>query len=166
MASKFTQQVADEILEYMRNQAGLSRAAAMAGVTRQTVWNWRKAGRDAGRGPKYRFDVEVSRIEAQKIATAEQTVSRLMRQRDDARVALNAATFLLERTAAAEYGRKDFLRVEVDAELQRTLEEVQPLMPHDHFQSFMRALAQVKGVELPPDVIDVQALGLTAGETE
>jgi hypothetical protein len=110
--SKFTAEKSDEIIAAMKAGAGVVRASEIAGITRQTVWNWRKAGRVAREGPQYEFDLEVLKLEAADIASAERTVKAAMRQRDDTRTALNAATWFLERRAPDEYARNDKLTID------------------------------------------------------
>ena len=110
--SKFTREKAEAILADMRRGSGLGEAAQMQMVTRQTVWNWRKAGRASGRGAKHEFDLQVQALEAQDTAAAAATVKRTMRQRDDIKSALNAATWWLERKLPEEFGRHDKLTID------------------------------------------------------
>ena len=78
--SKFSRAKSEEIVAAMRAGAGLGEAAEISHITRQTVWNWRKEGRIAGRGAKYEFDLQVGAIEAGDVATAARTVKNAMRQ--------------------------------------------------------------------------------------
>ena len=149
MASKFTKEKSDEILAAMRAGAGLTRAAQMGGITRQTVWNWRKAGRVALRGAKYDFDLEVTKLEASDIAAAERTVKAAMRQRDDAKTALNAATWFLERRAPDEYARNDKLTIDHGNLAVQLLDFLRERLDADTYDRVLAAISPDGDTEAP-----------------
>lgn len=115
--SKFNQERAADIIKYLKQGSGLVRASQRARVTRQTVWNWRRRGRNLGEGPLYEFDMEILRIEAEQVSSAENTVKRIMTDRADNRSALNAAKWFLEKRAPEEYGNKETLAVQIRQEM-------------------------------------------------
>jgi len=143
--SKFTREKADAILDDMRRGSGLGEAAQMQMVTRQTVWNWRKAGRASGRGAKHEFDLQIQALEAQDTAAAAATVKRTMRQRDDVKSALNAATWWLERKLPDEFGRHDRLTVDHADIAKQFLDYLRDRLDGDTYNRVLAALAPDTG---------------------
>ena len=143
--SKFTVEKSNNIVAAMRAGAGLVRAAEMNGVTRQTVWNWRKAGKKSGRGAKYDFDLLVTTEEAKGIAAAERTVGEVMRQRTDLNAAANTAKWYLERRAPDEYGRHDKLTIDNGDLAAQLLEYLRERLDGDTYNRVLVALSPDAG---------------------
>ena len=147
--SKFTREKAEAILADMRRGSGLGEAAQMQMVTRQTVWNWRKAGRASGRGAKHEFDLQVQALEAQDTAAAAATVKRTMRQRDDIKSALNAATWWLERKLPEEFGRHDKLTIDHGNLAVQLLDFLRERLDADTYDRVLAAIAPDGDPEAP-----------------
>lgn len=148
--SKFNQERAALIIKYLKQGTELGRAAERARVTRQTVWNWRREGRNEGQGPKFEFDLEVTRLKAERIAQAENRVLQIMQDKSDNRSALNAAKWYLEKQAPDEYGSKadvNALRQELALELMDVLRE---RLDDGQYAAVCRALAPSAGGGGPP----------------
>jgi hypothetical protein len=148
--TKFTPELAKEITDFMRAGAGYGQACQLAGITRQTAWNWRKRGREEGEGAYYKFDIDIGKIEAGDISAAERKVKSIIRS-EDSRYALNAATWYLERRAPDEYGRKDQIKVQVEARMEELVDAVQGRMDPDAFRQFIEAAAEAQGIEFDDD---------------
>lgn len=147
--SKFTREKAEAILADMRRGSGLGEAAQMQMVTRQTVWNWRKAGRASGRGAKHEFDLQVQALEAQDTAAAAATVKRTMRQRDDIKSALNAATWWLERKLPEEFGRHDKLTIDHGNLAVQLLDFLRERLDADTYDRVLAAISPDGDTEAP-----------------
>jgi transposase-like protein len=145
--SKFSVDKANNIVAAMRAGAGLVRAAEINDVTRQTVWNWRKAGRKSGRGAKYEFDLQVTREEAKGIAAAERTVGEVMRQRGDLAAAANTAKWYLERRLPDEYGRHDKLTIDNGDLAQQLLDFLRERLDAETYDRVLAAISPDAGEE-------------------
>lgn len=152
--SKFNQERAAEIVHYMKQGSGLVRACQRARVSRQTVWNWRHAGRNAGAGPKYELDIEILRIEGEHVSGAENTVKRIMTDRTDNRSALNAAKWFLEKRAPEEYGNKETLAVQIRQEMAlEMLDYLRERLDGRVYELVVLALAEASGEGQEPPAL-------------
>lgn len=153
--SKFNQERAADIIRYLKQGSGLVRASQRARVTRQTVWNWRRRGRNEGSGPLYEFDLEIQRIEAEQLTAAENTVKRIMTDRTDNRSALNAAKWFLEKRAPEEYGNKETLAVQIRQEMAlEMLDYLREKLDGRVYEMVLAALDPSGGEGSPPKQIE------------
>lgn len=156
--TKLDDALGEKICESVKAGIGVARAAELAGVARRTVFHWLAKGRrddQAGRANVYtRFLHKYEESSASAIAICEGTVLHAAVHKRDWR----AAVTYLERRVPNEWGRKDTVNIAIDGALQELLDSVQPLMPPDHFRSFLLALAEVRGIKPPEEVIEVSAL--------
>ena len=150
---KFTAARAALILEKMRGGSGFCRAAEMVKITRQTAYNWRRAGRESGRGAKYEFDIAVTEIEAEHVGAAEQVVLVSMAQNTDLKVRLNAATWWLERKLPEEYGRHDKLTIDNGDLAQQLLDFLRERLDAETYDRVLAAIAPDTGEE--PEVLQL-----------
>lgn len=100
---KFTPTVAAAIVSYLKAGNFLEVAAAVAGVSKQTVYDWIKQGRRAGRGEMWIWAIEVEKA----MSFAEVfMVAQIARA---AKVQWQAAAWHLERKYPERWGRRQFL---------------------------------------------------------
>lgn len=127
MASKFTPETCALVIQYLRQGTTLEFAARRARVTAKTVWMWRQQGRREGGGAKYDFDVEITKIEADAVAFAENRIQAIIGDKKNPHLSLNAAKFMLSKRAPEVYGDQQFLvkqlRMEITFEIFDMLQE-------------------------------------------
>lgn len=152
---KWSKLRAGKVLGAMKAGAGLSRAAEIAGVSRQTVWYWRKRGKEEGRGPLFDFDLEVAKIEAGDIASAERTIKEAVRQRVDLKSAINAATWYLERKLPDEYGKHDTLTIDNRNLAVQLLEFLREKLDAATYNRVLVALSPAGSVGADPQVLEL-----------
>lgn len=150
--TKINPELTDRLVNAVRGGVGLQHAAILNSLAPATLQNWMNRGKTAAliagetveNNEFLHFYREVSKARATAISLCEGTILHAaVRKRD-----WKAAVTYLERQVPAEWGRKDMLVVAVDGALQEMLDKVRGLMPVDHFNSLVEAIAQVKGVTL------------------
>lgn len=150
--SKLTREVHEGIVALVKSGISLDYAAEKHNVSREAIRLWMRQGeRDIAAGKKTTRHAKLTK----EIQSAKGTIMSMMegtlvhaavRKRD-----WKAAVTYMERTDPARWGKKDMLRIEVDSALQELLVGVRPLMPFEHFQSLVKAIATIQGVELPDE---------------
>jgi hypothetical protein len=105
------------------------------------------------RGAKYDFDLEVAKLEAADIAAAERRVKQAMRDQSDARTALNAATWFLERRAPEEYGRHDKLTIDNGDLAQQLLDFLRERLDAETYDRVLAAISPDASEE--PEVLQL-----------
>jgi transposase-like protein len=148
--SKFSVEIAEQVVSAIKAGAALGEAADLVGVTRQTIWNWRQQGRKSGSGERYDFDLDVRKEEAKHIAAAQRTIHEIVRQRGDLKAASNTAQWLLERKLPNEYGRHDKLTVDHGNIAQQFLDYLRGRLDADTYDRVLAALVEDAGGEPAP----------------
>lgn len=105
--TKFSPEAVERIIGSMRAGVGLGRAAALEGISAQTLLNWRKKGESDPDGPYGRLFVEALKCEASVDAEAEKTVHAAILDGD-----VKTAQWRLERRHPDEYGPKQEVRMD------------------------------------------------------
>lgn len=99
--TKLTPEVARTIADYVKAGNYIETAAAAAGISKQTLYSWMKAGARATAGPHREF------LDAVEKAQAESEVTDVLRISVAAKSQWQAAAWRLERKNPDRWGRKD-----------------------------------------------------------
>lgn len=105
--TKFSPEAVERIVGSMRAGVGLGRAAALEGISVETLRLWRKKGEADPEGPYGRLFIEAMKCEAMVDADAERTVHASILGGD-----VKAAQWRLERKHPDEYGPKQEVKVD------------------------------------------------------
>jgi hypothetical protein len=165
-ATKLTPEVHRRIVDYLKAGAYLETAAAGAGVSKTTLYDWLRRGARATTGPHHDF------AEAVQHATAEDELRGVLQVERIAggavrpiacpkcgtavpvpaaptNVQLQALLWKLERKYSDRYGGK--LKLEHSERVQRSLESAleaaRPFMRQESYADVIQALAQAMGLE-------------------
>jgi hypothetical protein len=99
---RFDPNVARTIVRYLTSGAFIETAAAAAGISRSTLYEWLRRGREAGRGPFWEFSMDVEKA----LATSEINMCRrIQRAAQDGQ--WQAAAWPLERKFPERWRRRD-----------------------------------------------------------
>lgn len=99
---KLTPEVQEKIVSVIRRGNYIETAAAYAGIAKQTLYNWLRAGERDGEGPCYEFMIEVQK------AMAESEIRDLAQVELASRDNWQAAAWRLERRFPKRWGRQDY----------------------------------------------------------
>jgi transposase len=106
--SKLSEALIKEICEYVRKGNYIETAAAAAGISKQTLYAWMKAG------AREEDPLAVEFLDAYKKADAEAEAANVQLIRTQARKNWQAAAWFLERKHPDKWGRKDRLTANVN----------------------------------------------------
>lgn len=159
--SKLTKEVREGIVQLVKSGISLDYAAQKHKISREAIRLWCRQGEaDLAAGKQTtkhaKLVAEINEARGFLLSLMEGTIVHAAIRKQD----WKAAVTYMERQEPAKWGRKDMLRVEVDSALQEMLTGVRPLMPPEHFQSLVKAIATMQGITLPESV---EPLELAAG---
>lgn len=146
---QLTREQVDAVGRAMRDEGlGYYRAASIQwGVTERTAARWLRRGeRDIEEGldtVKAHLKRVVVESQAEVSAAAERTQYQAIREGD-----VRAAQWYLEHRHPDEYGRQILSRIQVEGEVESTLDQVKPHMPQQSYLDLLRAIAIVQGVDV------------------
>ena len=154
--SKLTKEVREGIVQLVKNGISLDYAAQKHKISREAIRLWCRQGEaDLAAGKPTtkhaKLVAEINEARGFLLSLMEGTIVHAAIRKQD----WKAAVTYMERQEPAKWGRKDMLRVEVDGAMQELLASVRSLMPAEHFQSLVRAVATVQGVELPDEPLAI-----------
>lgn len=99
---KFNAETASTIITFIRGGAFAETAAAAAGISKSTLYEWLRRGRRRGRGPMFQFAEETETAHAQSEVNAIGIIGKAA-----AAGAWQAAAWHLERKYPERWGRRD-----------------------------------------------------------
>ena len=163
--TKLNPELHERIVSYVKAGAYIETAAAAAGISKVTLYDWLKRGAREQQGPFHDFARDIEDAQAQdeirsvvgieRIAGAPSTRSvpcpsckAPVSVQLPTAVQLNALTWKLERKYPERYGNR--LRLDHEGQLrtgvEATLEAARPFMRQESYADFVQALAQALGL--------------------
>jgi hypothetical protein len=102
---KFDAEVATTIVKYLRSGAFIETAAAAAGISKVTLYEWLRRGRRQGKGPMFDF------VQLTEQAMGESEMMAILQISKAASTQWQAAAWHLERKYPERWGRRDRLEM-------------------------------------------------------
>ena len=144
--TKLTAEVRGKVLSAIKLAGTRTAAAKMAGVDRRTLHTWIQRGSAANAREPYRsFVVALRQAEGETQQKLSAVILRAAMGDEKKKRAADwhAADRLLQVVAPREWGQK--LHLKVEEELEHLLDVAESVLPSEHFQALVAALADEGG---------------------
>jgi transposase len=139
--SKLIPEIKTKLLKALAAGNHYEPACAYAGISYQTFRNWMKRGETASRGEYLEFFETVQGAIAQgEIAS----VAKIKKAEDSD---WRAAAWMLERRHPDRWASTQRVKLEVEKEMEKTLDHLERQLPPDIFDQVLAALADADGSE-------------------
>ena len=138
--NSYTEEVAAQIVGYITGGLYITAACELAGISRQTYYNWQRRGQK-GEAPYDDFLKRVREAEAKAEARLSTHIEKMAA--DDWR----AAAWKLERRFPDKYGVRSTTKVEVSRSIEKLLDAVQEHMSEGAYDELVGALAALQGLD-------------------
>jgi hypothetical protein len=139
--TKLSDDVKNLLLSAIAAGNHLEPACNLAGIDYSTFRNWMRKGEQVSKGEYFDFFQEVTRAIAQAEAVLLGRVKRA--SEEDWR----AATWILERRYSDRWSNKQRIQIELEKELEKTLQHLEGELPPEIFEQVLVALADGDGSE-------------------
>lgn len=148
--TKFSPEAGEKIAQVVAAGNYVETAAAFVGVAKETLWAWLRAGRQYQTDPRYLRGTMKAR--GRELAAFVVSVEKAQAQsevRDSSLIAKHgekewsALAWRLERRSPSRWGRKDYVRITVDRELENALAVLRSALPPEWYEVALAALASV-----------------------
>ena len=153
----FSQDKADTIVKAIMAGNYMETAAAYAGISKNTLYDWLRQGRRERdrvvKNPRFRVQkalagfVEFSYAVEKALAFAE--VADLQKVSNATTEHWQAAAWKLERRHPGKYGRKDVLNVKMDAEIGKFLDLLEMELTQEQWKAVCDAVENIRSDEKP-----------------
>jgi transposase len=134
--SKLTAAVQAAIVKALRQGNYIEAAAGIAGVTKQVVYDWMRAGAQ-GKAPKY-----VKFLDAVKKAQADAETRHVGRITKAAEKQWQASAWMLERKFPDRWGQR--IKVEVERQMNRLLDILRDGLPPETYEHVLALLESAR----------------------